>query len=506
MRFNLAWNPWGSTYPPSRRWLRILAGLAIVEGWTTALLATVLAAVPGFGPVHAQEPVAVDFRAEIWPILQDHCIRCHGPEKQKGQLRLDRREFAAAGGHTGNSVLAVPAESSELFRRVTSDDPKYRMPANSLPLDAAQIESLRRWIAGGALWPIGEEIAAEFPPKYRLVMWLEPFFSRVEIAFGYIKPIAIPLVALLVAMLLIEHAKHRQRISRSEAVAAEGLALVPREWYLVGGLTLALAGLWNYEQQRQLTQNQTLEELRGKIAELESQGQVEIRHGPNGGPIPPRPKHPKRLGGTYYRGNDERDPRLFNGGFYRTATMQVYLSDAGHRRLAWGDSVGDGPLYVTLEIERANEATPALFTDELMGTIFLSRQVAMRNRPEGADTPAQFEKVDPGGRWAAHYPIGRPDGDRLEGMIYVYKGRMVDGSVDGKFHYGISYDVRMVDGRVSSESELWMGSLSVPEGLIIPPPDRMVLNEWFDFRPLPEIEGENSKDPALLGIPEYTDK
>ena len=80
---------------------------------------------------------------------------------------------------------------------------------------------------------------------------------------------------------------------------------------------------------------------------------------------------------------------------------------------------------------------------------------------------------------------------------------MDGGAVDGKFHYGISYDVRVVDGVVSRESEIWMGSLSVPVGLIIPPPDRMVLNEWFDFRPLPEIEGENTKDPALLGIPEY---
>jgi hypothetical protein len=75
--------------------------------------------------------------------------------------------------------------------------------------------------------------------------------------------------------------------------------------------------------------------------------------------------------------------------------------------------------------------------------------------------------------------------------------------VDAKFHYGISYEIGVEDGRISPQSEIWMGSLSVPAGMIIPPADRMVLNEWFDFRPLPEIEGQNTTDPGLLGIPEY---
>ena len=33
--------------------------------------------------------VAVDFERDIQPLFADRCIKCHGPEKQKGGLRLD---------------------------------------------------------------------------------------------------------------------------------------------------------------------------------------------------------------------------------------------------------------------------------------------------------------------------------------------------------------------------------------------------------------------------------
>ena len=29
------------------------------------------------------------FKKDVLPMLQKHCVKCHGPEKQKGKLRLD---------------------------------------------------------------------------------------------------------------------------------------------------------------------------------------------------------------------------------------------------------------------------------------------------------------------------------------------------------------------------------------------------------------------------------
>ena len=74
---------------------------------------------------------------------------------------------------------------------------------------------------------------------------------------------------------------------------------------------------------------------------------------PNHLTMPVYPMHPKRLGGIYYRGNDERSPELFNGGFYRTATLEVWLSDAAGNHLQWNDEIADRNLFITFAINRA---------------------------------------------------------------------------------------------------------------------------------------------------------
>jgi hypothetical protein len=48
---------------------------------------------------------------DIQPLLSKHCYSCHGPEKQKSGLRLDRKADALAGGDTGKVIL--PGKSAE---------------------------------------------------------------------------------------------------------------------------------------------------------------------------------------------------------------------------------------------------------------------------------------------------------------------------------------------------------------------------------------------------------
>jgi hypothetical protein len=452
----------------------------------------------------ATQEASLDFESDIRPILASRCVRCHGADAQEGELRLDSPEFAAAGGHTGSSILGNDSQSSELYRRLTSDDPDYRMPREGEPLAPDEIAKFREWLDQGAPWPIASGSLEAPTAGQRWLVWLEPVFRRFERWFKHVRPIALPILGFLIAVYVIERAKHRQRVSRAETVAAEGLATIRREWYLVVGLALLLAGVWSYHARETQATRVTASRLEDRIAELTAEFERPTQRTPLGGPVPPRPNHRKQLGGVYFRGNDERDPRLFNGGFYRTATMTVGLQDGAGRALKWLDPAGDGPLVVALEIQRSVQATPALFSEKIMESVFLSRQIALVNPAAAADTPVFFETIEPDQRWIARYPIGSASGrGPLSGMIYVYLGKASDGVVQGKFHYGIYYDVEVVDGAISSESEIWMGSLSVPNGLLIPPPDRMLLNEWFDFRPIPEIEGENSTDPALLGIPEY---
>src|SRR4051794_13669578 len=58
------------------------------------------------------------FEAQVRPILAEHCVKCHGPEKQKAYLRLDSRAAALAGGDSGPAVVPGNLEESLLVAAV----------------------------------------------------------------------------------------------------------------------------------------------------------------------------------------------------------------------------------------------------------------------------------------------------------------------------------------------------------------------------------------------------
>jgi uncharacterized membrane protein len=92
------------------------------------------------------------YGAHVEPIFVGHCYSCHGPDKQKGRLRLDSYDSLMRGGKDGVVVKAGNVKGSELFHRVTlspSDDDA--MPPNGKrPLAANEIKLLELWIAAGA--------------------------------------------------------------------------------------------------------------------------------------------------------------------------------------------------------------------------------------------------------------------------------------------------------------------------------------------------------------------
>ncbi len=51
----------------------------------------------GAGAVAKAEDAKIDFNKEIAPILAASCVKCHGPERQKAKLRLDKPECITAG-------------------------------------------------------------------------------------------------------------------------------------------------------------------------------------------------------------------------------------------------------------------------------------------------------------------------------------------------------------------------------------------------------------------------
>jgi mono/diheme cytochrome c family protein len=95
----------------------------------------------------------VDFRKEIYPILQQACHRCHGPDQAMGELRLDRKQAAMQGGISGKIIVSGNSKESRLLQRVLGIGGEPRMPLGGAPLTEQQIALLRQWIDQGALWP-----------------------------------------------------------------------------------------------------------------------------------------------------------------------------------------------------------------------------------------------------------------------------------------------------------------------------------------------------------------
>ncbi|MBN8248202.1 MAG: hypothetical protein J0L84_12250 [Verrucomicrobia bacterium] len=113
--------------------------------------------------VLASAQAAPDFQKEILPLLESRCVECHGPDKQKGKLRLDTLEAALKGGKDGPALKAGDAAASPIIQRVSlPKDNDDRMPPEGDPLTAEQVQALKDWIAGGAKWPEGVVVA---PPK-----------------------------------------------------------------------------------------------------------------------------------------------------------------------------------------------------------------------------------------------------------------------------------------------------------------------------------------------------
>ena len=92
----------------------------------------------------------VDFEKDVRPILAGRCYSCHGPEKQKSDLRLDDREAAVKGGVFGPAIVPGKAADSDLIRRVTTSEADEAMPPKGPRLSAEEVGKLRDWIDRGA--------------------------------------------------------------------------------------------------------------------------------------------------------------------------------------------------------------------------------------------------------------------------------------------------------------------------------------------------------------------
>ncbi len=111
---------------------------------------------------NSPELVAVDqisYNFHIRPILSDKCFACHGPDanKREAGLRLDTETgaFEALKENPGKfALVAGDPNASEVYHRITSEDPSEQMPPpeSNLKLLDFEIELIKKWIEQGAAY------------------------------------------------------------------------------------------------------------------------------------------------------------------------------------------------------------------------------------------------------------------------------------------------------------------------------------------------------------------
>lgn len=95
-----------------------------------------------------------ELNLEVRSIFAHNCYKCHGAEKSKGQLRLDRKELIMRGGKSGIAIEPGHPEKSEMIRRLLLPrEDKESMPPKGKTLSQKEIATLQLWIKLGAPWP-----------------------------------------------------------------------------------------------------------------------------------------------------------------------------------------------------------------------------------------------------------------------------------------------------------------------------------------------------------------
>src|SRR5687767_2379438 len=104
----------------------------------------------GFSRSSAQAADKATFQDDLWPLLENHCVRCHNPDKRKGDLDLSTYNGALKGGASGAVVQSGNADASKIFKAVThAEEPT--MPPNKPKLPEKELDVFKRWIMGGLL-------------------------------------------------------------------------------------------------------------------------------------------------------------------------------------------------------------------------------------------------------------------------------------------------------------------------------------------------------------------
>jgi len=125
----------------------------------------------------------VDFRKDVWPILEKNCLDCHGSVESESDFRVDlQKTLIGGGGSEIPTVVAGDPFDSYLIEILRETDEEYRMPHEADPLPESQIALLEKWIEQGAVLP--EDMVAATKPSGSDFWSLQPVVRHAPPVIG----------------------------------------------------------------------------------------------------------------------------------------------------------------------------------------------------------------------------------------------------------------------------------------------------------------------------------
>ena len=99
----------------------------------------------------------------VQALFATKCAGCHGPEKQRANLRLDTPAGFHAGGDSGPLLEPGKPEASRLLDSILGKNGQKRMPPKGEPLTEGEVALVRAWITDGAKMPAAQTAQGEKP-------------------------------------------------------------------------------------------------------------------------------------------------------------------------------------------------------------------------------------------------------------------------------------------------------------------------------------------------------
>lgn len=135
---------------------KFLTSLAVAALITLALDAQAQSKVDKSKLPPASDKKGVTYAADVKPIFEKACVKCHGAEKPKARLQLNSLEAALKGSENGKVIEVGKSADSSLVHSISwAGEEDYFMPPKGNKAGIAQLTKeevgiVRAWIDQGA--------------------------------------------------------------------------------------------------------------------------------------------------------------------------------------------------------------------------------------------------------------------------------------------------------------------------------------------------------------------